>query len=146
MKAQNLIVPDVEGIIFVRKEKQKLVRNGETCLFDRLMAKKRGWRVASPPSFATHEKLLELLALTEAPFIVDDSPGFFFRDRGWDQGNHPRSGAAVLNDPEEFAIFPLLVELAVGEIPRAWVQDLPGFTLAVSGLAMTIEAGALPLV
>src|SRR5690349_5533952 len=115
-------------------------------LFDHRTAKKEGGELASPPCSQLTGSFSELLGLTEAPFIVDDRPGFFFRDRGGDQGHHPRSWAAVLNDPEELAIFPFLVELAVREIPWAWIQDLPGFTLAVPCLAMTIEAGALPLV
>lgn len=55
-----------------------------------------------------------------------------------------QSRAAVLDDPHKLAIFPLLVELAVGKIAWAWIQDLARFSLAIAGLAMAIEAGTFP--
>src|SRR5262249_30440773 len=83
------------------------------------------------------------LAFTEAPLVIDDHPGFFFVDRGGDQGDHAGSGAAVLDDPEQLAIFPLLVELAVGEVPGARIEDRAGRTVAFSFFTMAVKAGAL---
>ena len=57
------------------------------------------------------------LFFAETSFIGNDLPGLFFTDGGWDQGNHPCAGAAILNDPHEFAIFPFLVKFAIGKIP-----------------------------
>ena len=62
------------------------------------------------------KRLLGLLA--EGPLVIDDRPGFIFRDGSRNQGDHPSSCTAVLDNPEELAIFPLPVELAVREIRR----------------------------
>src|SRR5262245_22760321 len=82
-------------------------------------------------------------AFAEAPLVIDNRPSFFFVDRGGDQGDHAGSGAAVLDDPEELTIFPLLVELAVGEVPGARIEDGAGRTVAFSFFTMAVKAGAL---
>jgi hypothetical protein len=83
------------------------------------------------------------VAFAEAPLVIDDRPGFFFGNGSWDQGDHSRSGTAVLDDPEEFAVFPLLMEFAVREVAGARIEDRTGGTVPFPFFAMTIEAGAL---
>ena len=66
-----------------------------------------------------HTAVIKLLAFTEGSLVVDDRPGFFFRDDSRGQGDHTRACTPVLNDPEKLAIFPLLMEFAVCEIAGA---------------------------
>src|SRR5207237_8218333 len=87
----------------------------------------------------------KLLALTEGPLVVDDQPSFLFRDNCWGQGNHAGTRTTILDHPEKFAIFSLLMELAVREIPGARIENLTGLALSIAILTMTIEAGAFPL-
>lgn len=95
-----------------------------------------------------YEDLLgeRLLALAEAPLIIDDVPGFFLGDRSRDQGDHSGSRAAVLDDPHKLAIFPLLVELAIGEVAWARIEDLARFALSIAALTVAIETGAFPFI
>ncbi len=53
----------------------------------------------------------------EGPFVSNHVPRLFFGDRRSDQRNHPRPGAAVLDDPKKLAVRPGLMELGVREIP-----------------------------
>jgi hypothetical protein len=86
-----------------------------------------------------------LLALTEGPLVVDNCPGFLFCDDCWTQGDHACACTSVLDHPEEFTIFPLLMELAVREIAWARIQNFASLALTIPVLTMTIETGALPL-
>ena len=104
---------------------------------------KKGRRtLSSTPSCLT--QIGKFLVLAEAPLVIDDRPGLFFVDRGRDQRHHAGSRTAVLDHPEQLAVFPLLVELAVREVPRTWIQDRTGRTIALAFLAMAIEAGTFP--
>ena len=47
------------------------------------------------------------------------------------RGDHACACAAILDHPEELAIFPLLVELAVREIAGARIQNRTGRALAI---------------
>ena len=107
--------------------------------------KKRGWRIESSTLLELKAPLTKLLAFAESPLVVDDRPGFLFRDNCRSQGDHACASATILDDPEELSVFPLLMELAVREIAGARIQNLTGLTLAISFLTMTIEAGALTL-
>ena len=62
-----------------------------------------------------------ILILAKAPLVRNDFPGFLFADGGGNQRHHTRARAAIFDHPHQFAVFPLFVEFAVGEIPRAWV-------------------------
>jgi hypothetical protein len=98
--------------------------------------------VLHPLEFKARTKLL---AFTEGPLVVDDRPGFLFRDNCWNQGDHACACTTVLHHPEQLAIFPLLMELAVREIAGARIQNLTGLALAIPFLTMTIEASPLAL-
>ena len=115
----------------------------ETATHDRKITKKRAKDSFLRPLELT--AATKLLALAEAPLVVDDRPGFFFCDNRWGQGNHACACTTILDHPEELAIFPFLVELAVRKIAGARIQNLPGLALAIPILTMTIEAGTLAL-
>jgi hypothetical protein len=89
--------------------------------------------------------LFAALIFAEGPLVVDDRPSFLFVDRGWDQRNHTGSGAAVLDHPEELAIFALLVKFAVGKITRAGIEDLTGRAVSLAFFAMAVKTRAFSL-
>ena len=58
--------------------------------------------------------------LTECSLVGDGHPGFFLcDDASLYQGRHTGAGTSVLDDPMQFSVVPLLVELAVREVSRA---------------------------
>ena len=109
---------------------------------DRRTKKEGGGSILHPLEPTTVTKLL---ALTEGPLVVDDCPGFLFCNNCWRQGDHASACTPVLDHPEEFTIFPLLMELTVREIAWARIENFTGFAQTISFLPMTIEARALTL-
>ena len=88
--------------------------------------KERGGEVgpAAPSIQPFIESKLFVSALAEAALIVDDRPRFFFGDAAGT--NETCRCLPFLHHPEQLAVFPLLVELAVGEVTRARIQDRAG--------------------
>src|SRR5262249_26437491 len=114
----------------------------ETPSYDRKRKKRVKDRILHPLEL---NAVVTLLAFAETPLIVDDCPGFFFVNRSRNQRHHSCACTPVLDYPEELAIFPLLVELAVCEIAGSRIQNLTSLAHAIAVLAMAIEAGALSL-
>src|SRR5574337_1425998 len=85
--------------------------------------------------------------LTEGSFVGDGHPGFFLGDdASLYQGRHTGTGTSVLDDPVQFSVVPLLVELAVREVSRARRQQHSAGAIACSSQAMTVDAGPLAFI
>ncbi len=82
----------------------------------------------------------------EASFIGQYFPSFFFGNRHGNHRHHAGSRAAVLNDPEQFAVASSLLKPAIGEIARPGIQAPADWPISQAGFSMARDTDPFPFI
>ena len=79
---------------------------------------------------------------SERSDVADHFPGFFFRQDKRNKRGHGGSLAAVLQDPEKFAVCPSRLPLSVREVSRQWSPEIVRIDVRPEAFAVDAVTGA----